>query len=145
MKSKEAEVDWTAVGELVRGIRRQQRLPYRELAQRAGISRGTLLRIEAGNPVRDSTLRKLEKALNISTGVLTHSAPWAIGPFFVQSLESEFIFVRPNPKYGRRVRDYTQEMLADPDERLRIGRLGIVSCFQWETDLGLPTPICAPS
>jgi transcriptional regulator with XRE-family HTH domain len=131
------EPNWAAIGKLVKSLRRQRRVTYRELATEAGLGRGTVLRIEAGFPSRRDTLRKLEKALNLSSGVLTHSKPLVSGPYYLQDMGHDFIHVRQNPKHAKSLPAYTQEMLQNPEERRRIGGLGFISCFQWESDLGL--------
>lgn len=138
-------IDWKSVGQLLRAIRRQRRISYRELASRAGVARGTVLRIEAGLPSLASTITKLEKALNLTQGVLTHSAPIQPGDFFIQDKTHEFIHLRPNPKYTKRLPEYSQKMLRDPRERLRIGKLGFISAFQWESDLGLENSLMRPT
>lgn len=133
----ETKPDWHSVGQLVKSIRIQRRITYRDLALQAGIGRGTVLRIEAGHPSRKETLKRIEMALNLSPGVLTHSQPLVAGPFYIQELSHEFIHIRQNPKHLKPLPAYTQEMLQDAGERRRIGKLGFVSCFQWEADLGL--------
>jgi transcriptional regulator with XRE-family HTH domain len=131
------EIDWSSVGILVKALRNQRKIPYRELALRAGLNPGTLVRIEAGKPTRPSTIGKLEQALNLSPGLLTRSAPLMAGPFFLQEPSHELIIIRPNPNYEKTIPNYSQKSLRDPLERRRIGKLGIVSAFQWEPDLGL--------
>lgn len=96
-----------------------------------------MIRIEAGKPTRLATIQKLEQALNLSPGLLTKSAPLTLGPFFLQEPSKELIVIRPNPKYLKHVPTYSQSSLRKPAERQRIGKLGIVSAFQWEPDLGL--------
>jgi transcriptional regulator with XRE-family HTH domain len=130
-------VDWKSVGVLIKSLRTQRKLPHRELAARAAIDPGTLLRIEAGKPSRLSTIQKIEEAMNLSPGLLTHSSPLALGPFFLQEPSRELIMIRPNPNYKKAIPDYSQEMLQNPAERRRIGKLGIVSGFQWEPEIGL--------
>src|SRR5437879_2816886 len=99
------EMDWKSIGVLIKSLRTQRKIPYRELAKRAGINPGTLVRIEAGMPSRPSTIQKIEEAFNLSPGVFTHSSSLAVGPYFLQEPSREFIVMRPNPNYKKPLPD----------------------------------------
>lgn len=52
-------------------LRVRAALTQAELAERAGVARTTIVRLEAGNPnVNPSTLRKLARALHVKPGDL---------------------------------------------------------------------------
>lgn len=58
------------VGARVRRIRERQGLSLRELAEKAQLSKNTLLRLEQGFPSRVSTLRQVARALGVKGVVL---------------------------------------------------------------------------
>jgi transcriptional regulator with XRE-family HTH domain len=137
MMEKVANIDWISIGKMVKSFRRQRKLSHRTLAQRAGVSKGTVQRLESGKPVRSITLNALEKALNITPGVLSVSGPPCQGPFHVPCPKKDFIVLKPNPQCKRKLPKYSQDVLMDPSERARIGMLGFASAFHWETEMGL--------
>jgi transcriptional regulator with XRE-family HTH domain len=133
-----ASSDSATIGDVVRAIRKQRRLRTRETAKMAGVSHGTLLRVESGRPTRPETLRRIERALDITEGSLTYCAPEPSGPFFLQDLEADYVFVRPNPLCPKKIPTWSQRQLRNPNERQRIGLLGFVSAFQYRIcDTGL--------
>jgi transcriptional regulator with XRE-family HTH domain len=59
----------------LRAWRADQGLTQRELAEKAGVSVGTVLRAEAGGPMRVNNIAKLARALGISVHDLRHVDP----------------------------------------------------------------------
>lgn len=58
--------DWARIGAIVRDHRRRQGLTQADLAQRAGVSRGWLVRLEAGHPTAEtSTVFKVLRTLDL--------------------------------------------------------------------------------
>jgi transcriptional regulator with XRE-family HTH domain len=55
--------------------RLEHALTQRELAEHADVSRGTVVRAEAGEPISLPNVRKLAKALGISVRDLLHKDP----------------------------------------------------------------------
>ena len=56
----------TAFGVSIREARRQRGWTQAQLAQRAGVSRPTVARVETGSNISTSTLEKVAKALGLS-------------------------------------------------------------------------------
>lgn len=54
----------------LRRIRDARALTQEELAERAGVDRTTIMRAEAGQHLRQSTVRKLARALGVSPATL---------------------------------------------------------------------------
>ena len=54
----------------LRRVRNQRALTQEELAERAGVSRNTVMRGEQGAEVRQSSVRKLARALGVSPAAL---------------------------------------------------------------------------
>lgn len=50
-------------------------LTQEELADKAGVHRATIARLEAGGTARTATIRQLAAALGIDTDTLMHQAP----------------------------------------------------------------------
>lgn len=58
--------DWARIGAIVREHRRRAGLTQADLAQRAGVSRGWLVRLESGHPAADTpTVFKVLRALDL--------------------------------------------------------------------------------
>lgn len=55
---------------MLRATREARFLTQAELAERAGVSRVAIIRLESGTPARVSTARKLAAALGVEPGVL---------------------------------------------------------------------------
>jgi transcriptional regulator with XRE-family HTH domain len=62
------------IGRRVRDLRLQRALSQEDLAERAGISRGTVVNIERGARVHPSTLRQIARALGVPPTRLTLGA-----------------------------------------------------------------------
>lgn len=133
----EVDIDWSSLATKLRTARMQHGYSHRELAERAGVDRGTLLRIEHGKPCYLSTIEKVAAALYLTADALAHPASFPPGSFSVQEKEKELIRYRPSPKSGRQPPKYPQDRIRDRTERSRIGRLGLVSCFEWVPDISL--------
>ncbi len=70
-------VGFEAIGQRVRRIRNRSNLTIRDLAEKAQVSKNTLLSLEQGNPTHISTIKVICKALKMKPEELT-------GPEFVQ-------------------------------------------------------------
>lgn len=106
-------------GRLARG------LSQLELARNAGVHRTVIARVEAGGACRRSTLRKIALALGVT---LT----WIDRPFlgpkpYRVDHAGETQWVASNPSYVRR--KGIVPPLHDPEERARLGSLGLANAF----------------
>ena len=59
------------IGQRVRTLRVQHALTQKDLAERAGVARFAVIRIERGDPVRPLTVRKIARALGVTPTALT--------------------------------------------------------------------------
>jgi len=64
-------LDTHAIAYRVRLLRQQKALSQEDLAEKAGVSRATVLNMERGRAVHPSTLRRLAKALGVTPPALT--------------------------------------------------------------------------
>ena len=62
------------IGQRVRALRYQHALSQIDLAARAGVDRFTILRLERGDSVRPSTIRKVAHALGVPPTAITIGA-----------------------------------------------------------------------
>lgn len=63
----------------LRPLRLEQALSQAALAQEAGVSEYTILRMEQGKPAHPSTIRKVARALGVEPKVLVTCGPPAAG------------------------------------------------------------------
>jgi transcriptional regulator with XRE-family HTH domain len=57
----------------LRTVREEHALTQEELAEKAGVSRGTIINLEQGNDARPPTVRKLAEALGVKPKELMES------------------------------------------------------------------------
>jgi transcriptional regulator with XRE-family HTH domain len=107
-----------------------------ELAAEAGVHRTAVARAESGYPCRPTTLRKIAIALGTT---LT----WLRRPFYADNnyrldTAAETLWVATNPSFIRRKGIEARKSLRDPDERLRLGTLGLANAFVRVLNVDLP-------
>lgn len=103
-------------------------LSAQELADQAGVARYTLLRLEAGQAVRPATLHRIRKVLFLFSDHLRR--PVEPGPFAVHRKKATHWSVSiPKAEYQRRLEDDDPIHVDDPEERVRLGRLGFQPFF----------------
>ncbi|RYG39661.1 XRE family transcriptional regulator [bacterium] len=127
-RHKEGVEDFATIGKRVRERRLRFGLSGKELATRAGVSRNTLVRLEAGQPISSATLDKVRIAL--STFLDQLASPVSDEPFSVhRSEESRWNVSVPKAVYGRVSEDDDPLHVDDPAERQRLGQLGFQPGF----------------
>lgn len=126
------------VGPRLRQLRTNRGLTIRELAERAGVSKNTVLKIEQGEPIAENLLTRIcNKLQTILPNLLT--AP--------EEVENAIICVHRNDpakwhiafrrmRAPKGIKDFDQ--VADPGERRRLGSVGFVSGFVHTHDAALP-------
>lgn len=98
-----------------------------ELAQAAGVHRTAVARAEAGDLCRPTTLRKLAIALGATLTWIRR--PFGGGkPYRLDRLE-ETLWVATNPSFIRRKGISARDTLHNPEERARLGSLGLANAF----------------
>ena len=121
-------MDFATIGARVRERRLKFGMSAQELAERAGVARYTVIRLESGKPCNPSTLGKIRVALAIYTDQLTR--PFEKGPFAVhRAADTKWTTSIKKEEYQRRMVDDDPIHVDDPAERRRLGALGFQPFF----------------
>lgn len=124
------------VGPRLRRLREARHLTLRELADRVGVSKNTILRIEHGLPIGEAILHRIcDNLQTILPNLLVSEENWN-RPFRVHRKENgqhRLCFTRP--KAPARYKDF--DVIEPSAERTRLGRLGFASGFLHNFDLPL--------
>lgn len=113
----------------VRSRRKQFGLTVETLAAEAGVSRHTLMRIEKGVPVKDSSIIKVRKRLRIFTDQLV-IRPISSPHFRVhRASETQWMVSVQKATYTRTETEGDLVHVDDIDERRRLGSLGFQPFF----------------
>lgn len=121
-------MDFATVGARVREARQKFGMSTQELADRAGVARYTVIRLEAGERCREATVQKIRRALWLFGDKMR--LPFGTGPFAVHRAEATHWSVSiPKAEYQKRIRDDDPYHVDDPAERARLGGLGFQPFF----------------
>jgi len=102
----------------------------RDLAERAGISKNTVVRVEAGLPVQSATRTKLCRALGmVPTDPKTKKPPASEGRFYRVQTQEEAVWYATTINEEGQADAYTNDRIGDPGERNRLGWYGLVNHF----------------
>jgi len=115
------------VGARIRSARVARGLNQMELAEQAGIHRTVVARAESSGPCRTLTLRKIARALGTTLTCLPRPFLGS-QPYRLDRLEDS-LWVASNPSFIRRKGIPARKTLNDPDERHRLGTLGLANAF----------------
>lgn len=133
-----AQFDFVRIGRRVRERRLRHGLTAAELAERAGVTRQTIVRLESGKPCTLETFHKVRSSLRIFTDHLLRDEQER--DFCVQHHPeaAHWTVSRQKATYQRNgiIADPTHE--DDPRERLRLGRLGFQPFFTCLLNAELP-------
>lgn len=128
-----------AFGARIREIRQRAGLTVRETAAKAGVNKNTILRIEAGKPLRFSTMEKVCEALGIVPGTPPSEGLSVRGQHFAahrSSKERWVCFALDDPLQPSRV--YASKTLASPQARKTMGSQGAANMFMKRLGSHLP-------
>ena len=130
--------DYARIGRRIRERRLRHGLTAAELAERAGVTRQTVVRLESGKPCTLETFHKVRSALRIFTDFLLRDEQER--DFCVQHRpeNAHWTVSRQKATYHRNgiIADPIHE--DDPKERLRLGRLGFQPFFTCLLNAELP-------
>ena len=121
-------MDFATIGARVRESRQKFGMSAQELADRAGVARYTVIRLEAGERCRNETVQKIRKALWLFGDKMRR--PIETGPFAVHRADQTHWSVStPKAEYQKRIVDDDPYHVDDPAERARLGTLGFQPFF----------------
>jgi transcriptional regulator with XRE-family HTH domain len=111
----------------IQSVRLARDLSQMDLARQAGVHRTVVARAEAGFTCRTSSLRRIAQALGVT---LTWLRQPFLGPepYRLDRAEDAY-WVATNPSFIRRKGIQGRKGLNDPDERIRLGSLGLANAF----------------
>lgn len=123
------DYDWERIGRRIRQRRLQLGLSTQEVADKSGIGRATVVRVEAGKPCRPATLQRLRHVLTLFTDFLLRDDPPF--DFCIQDRpeERQWMVSRGKATYQRHGPISNPIHENDPQERLRLGLLGFQPFF----------------
>lgn len=118
-------------GRRLRTLRLKAGLSIRQISARAGIDKNTVLRIEAGEPVRQQSLLRLCNSFGIlGLPLSAHTQPRLEGEHFVVHQREKEAWFRLQLKEAQDPSKILESVdLMDPRERHRLGSLGFASQF----------------
>lgn len=132
-------IDFASHGRHIRDLRIVRGLTQREVAELSGVALSTIFYIERGKPVRLSSIVKVCKGLDTS---LNDVQRWN---YSIRSGENRSVVHRAAATVWhipmdlrKRVPVDSFDRIADPAERMRLGRLGLVPLFAGYLDLLMP-------
>lgn len=124
-------IEWDVVGYNIRLLRSLQSMTQVEFARVAQVSPATVVSAEQGKPLRKSTFMRLCAALNTNPTELMVVRGQNIKTKERRYLVHHLRDAEWSAQFDRRkrVRENDFEMIQSPEERLRLGRSGLVSVF----------------
>lgn len=133
-----SDVDAAArkAGPRVRQLREARKLTIRELADRVGISKNTLLRLEQGFPIAEPLLIRICNALQtIPPNLFVAESDWTLPYRVHRGGDSPWRIAFRRQRAPSRYQDFEA---VDPEaERVRMGNLGFVTGFLHTMDCTL--------
>lgn len=134
------DLDAKLVGENVRITRMMLHVSQEELALLSGLGLRTVRRIENGIPTSRSTLNKVCKGLDVTLHQLTVSPTNVVGSQMEYGVHrrAENVWYYPNTVARPKIPSDEAERIQNPDERIRLGKLGLVPMFACSSSFIMP-------
>ncbi|MDH4387337.1 MAG: XRE family transcriptional regulator [Fimbriimonas sp.] len=124
------------VGPRIKSLRQVRGLTLRGLADRVGVSKNTLLRLEQGFPIAEPTLIKLCNALQtIPPNLMVSDEDWSLPYRVHRGTAGSWRIAFRKESAPTKIKDF--EPIEPERERLRLGCLGFVSGFLHNLDCGI--------
>jgi len=123
-----SSLDYGTIGRRIRDRRKKLGLSAAELAERAGVARYTVVRLEQGKATTKASLAKIRRGLGLFTDQMTR--PYEVGPFAVhRSAETRWSVALPKATYQKQVENDDPIHVDEEAERRRLGNLGFQPFF----------------
>jgi transcriptional regulator with XRE-family HTH domain len=139
------DFDFTTIGQRIRLRRKALGLSTRELAERAGVARYTVVRLERGCACNLATLQKIRKPLRLFTDQMTRPLPKGT-PFVVhRTAKTKWTISVSKLEYQRPLNDDDPIHVNDEAERKRLGDLGFQPFYTAILDSEIPGGMMMPA
>lgn len=127
--AQDLDFDFSRIGRRVRERRLRMGLSTRELAERVGVTRQTIVRLESGKPCKPETLARIRHVLSLFTDILVRDDPPY--DFCAQHRPEEAHWgpARRKAEYQHHGEIADPRHEDDPAERRRLARLGFQPFF----------------
>jgi transcriptional regulator with XRE-family HTH domain len=127
--AKNHTLDFAAIGLRLKARRKSLGLSTQSLAQKAGLARYTVIRIEEGKPCKPATLTKIRLALHMFSDQLVRPLP-ASKKFAVHRLEeTKWTVSKSKTQYQKQLIEDDPAHVNDEKERHRLGAIGFQPFF----------------
>jgi transcriptional regulator with XRE-family HTH domain len=130
--SERSRLDFGLIAHNIRCIRMAQSLTQADLAERAGLDKATVHRLESGKRIHLRSLEKISEVfretVEFFNSVLPYGLPDQTQQIFVHRRADLNWFAGADKR--KKVPADSQKRIQDQSERLRLGRAGLVAWFQ---------------
>ncbi len=122
-------VDYQSLGRRVKARRQKLHLSTQTLAQKAGIARYTVIRLEQGKPCRPETLTKIRLALHMFSDQLARPLPPSEKYSVHRATETKWSVSKAKSQYQKQLVEDDPIHVNDESERRRLGSVGFQPFF----------------
>jgi transcriptional regulator with XRE-family HTH domain len=136
--------DYETIGLRVKARRLALGWSTHTLAEKAGIARYTVIRIEEGRPCKTDTLTKLRKALHLFSDQLTRPLPPSDKYAVHRASETSWTVAKSKDLYQKQLARDDPSHVNDEGERQRLGGLGFQPFFTAKLDSELAGGMISP-
>jgi len=134
-------LDFGTIGRRIRIRRQKFGMSIDALAERAGVARYTVIRIEQGKPSTRRTLQKVRRALRLFTDQMTRPLPENEDFVVNRGSELQWNVSIPKEQYQKRLLDDDPIHVNDLEERRRLGAIGFQPFFTSVFESELPNGV----
>lgn len=126
---KEEAFDYKVIGKRMHARRKALGISTKVLAERAGIARYTVIRLEEGKPCTAATLKKIRMALHMFTDQLTRPASISDNFAVHRADEMKWTVSKSKGQYQKQLVEDDPAHVNDEKERHRLGAVGFQPFF----------------
>jgi transcriptional regulator with XRE-family HTH domain len=127
--SNETELNYETIGRRVQARRKALGFSTKTLAERAGLARYTVIRLEQGHSCSPATIKKIRLALHMFTDQLTRPAPTSKSFFVHRAADTKWTVSRSKAEYQKQLVEDDPAHVNDEAERHRLGAVGFQPFF----------------
>lgn len=129
-----------AYGRHMADLRRRAGLSLREVAQKAGVDKNTVMRLESGLPVRNASRERICRCYGVFNIMPAHTHKSDVGKHYAKSQLQNMLWHRAKVKTDDLPSDISSSSkYNNSEERLRQGKLHLAQQFFSRLDCNRPT------